>query len=431
MQIPYFATRKALPRRSFLKAAGTTLALPFLDAMLPAFASGSSIPGPPRRMVAINIDLGFMPDEFFPETAGADYPLSPHLKVIEKHRHQFTVFSGLSHPEVDGGHAADVSFLTGAPHPNSTGFRNSISLDQYAAQHIGHLTRFPTLNLRVGPGDGSLAYTGDGVRIPSEEKPSSVFRKLFVQGSPAEVEAQVRKLREGQSLMDSFSSRIQALQRNVSGPDKDRLEQYFTSVREVEQRLVINEEWEKLPKPQIEHPLPRDVSDPGALVQRTRNMYDLTRLALETDSTRLVTILVTQGFNPKVNLPGVTLPHHALTHQSQQAESREQLRVIEEAQMGELGRLLSGLDETSESDTTLLKQTMVLQGSAMGHAGRHDNSNLPVLLAGGGFKHGQHLAFDRKNNTPFANVFVSMLQQLGIEASQFSSGKQTLTGLEI
>lgn len=407
------------------------MALPFLDAMVPAFAKGGDAEDSPRRMIAINIDLGFMPEEFFPAQAGRGYELSPHLKVIGEHRDDFTVFSGLSHPEVDGGHQADVSFLTGAPHPNSTGFRNSISLDQFAAQNIGHLTRFPTLNLRVGPGNSSLAYTTDGVRIPSEEKPSEVFRQLFVQGSPAEVAAQVRKLQEGQSLMDSFAGRIKKLQKNVSGPDRDRLDQFFTSVRDVEQRLRINEEWEQQPKPRVNVKPPKDNLEPGALVQRTRNMYDIARLALETDSTRLVTVLVTQGFNPKVNLPGVTLPHHALTHQAQQEKSREQLRVIEEAQMAELGRLIAGLRSAKEADSDLLERTMVLQGSAMGHAGRHDNHNLPILLAGGGFRHGQHLAFNREHNEPFANLHVSMLQRLGIGVDRFSSGTKTLPGLEL
>jgi hypothetical protein len=160
-------------------------------------------------------------------------------------------------------------------------------------------------------------------------------------------------------------------------------------------------------------------------------MYDLARLALETDSTRLVTILVTQNFNPKVDLPGVDLPHHALTHQSQKKETREQLRIIEEAQMNELAGLLRGLHAAEEGGATLLDQTMVMQGSTLGHAGKHDNRNMPVLLAGGGFKHGQHLAFDRERNTPLANLYVSMLQRLGIEADRFASGKGTIRGLEM
>lgn len=406
------------------------MALPMLDAMTPAFAKESSLEVP-RRMVAINVDLGFLPEEFFPKAAGRDFELSPYLETLRDFRNEFTVFNGVSHPEVDGGHQADVSFLTGAPHPRSAGFKNTISLDQFAAQRIGHLTRFPTLNLRVGPGAGSMSYTGDGVRIPSEERPSRVFRQLFVQGSPDEVAAQVRKLREGRSLMDSFADQIKSLGRKVDGPDRARLDQFFSSVREVEKRLSVNEEWEKKPKPSVSSKPPKDNLEPGELVQRTRNMYDLARLALETDSTRLVTVLITQQFNPKVNLPGVELPHHALTHQSQKKDSREQLCTVEEAQMKELSSLLAGLRSATEGDNTLLERTMVMQGSNLGHAGKHDNRNLPILLAGGGFKHGQHLLFDRERNTPLANLYVSMLQRLGVEAESFSSSTGTMRGLEL
>ena len=427
----HISLQKHLSRRTLLKGAGVTMALPLLDAMTPAFARADEAAAMPRRMIAINVDLGFLPEEFFPKQAGRDYALSPYLKLLEQFRNDFTVFSGVSHPEVDGGHQADVSFLTGAPHPRSAGFKNTISLDQYAAQHIGHLTRFPTLNLRVGPGAGSMAYTADGVRIPAEERPSRVYRQLFVQGSPAEVEEQVRKLREGQSLMDSFSEQIKSLSRDVGGPDRERLDQFFSSVREVEKRLIINEQWEKKPKPSVDVKMPRDNLEPGALIERTRNMYDLARLALETDSTRLITIFVTQQFNPKVDLPGVDLPHHALTHQSQKKDSREQLNAVEEAQMKELGRLLGGLQAATEDGQTLLDRTMVMQGSNLGHAGKHDTRNLPLLLAGGGFQHGQHLAFDKKHNTPLANLYVSMLQRLGIEADRFSSGKSTINGLEM
>ncbi|QEF96890.1 hypothetical protein Mal15_09200 [Stieleria maiorica] len=426
----YLSTRKHLSRRHFLRGAGATMALPLLDAMTPAFARGDEAALCPRRMIAINVDLGFMPEEFFPKESGNEFRPSPYLRLLNEFRRDYTVFSGVSHPEVDGGHQADVSFLTGAPHPRSAGFKNTISLDQFAAQHIGHLTRFPTLNLRVGPGAGSMSYTADGVRIPSEERPSRVYEKLFVQGSPDEVAAQIRKLREGRSLMDSFAEQISSLSRDVGGPDRARLDQYFSSLREVEKRLAIDEQWQNKPKPPSKQKPPKDNLAPGELVERTRNMYDLARLALETDSTRLVTIFVTQGFNPKVDLPGVDLPHHALTHQSQKQDTREQLRIIEEAQMRELARLLGGLQAASEGGETLLDRTMVMQGSNLGHAGKHDNHNLPVLLAGGGFKHGQHLVYDRERNTPLANLYVSMLQRLGIEADKFSSGNGTISGLE-
>ena len=425
----------ALPRRTVLRAAGASLALPLLDAMTPAFArTPRSVFTPdaavPRRMVAINVDLGFLPEAFFPESAGRGYALSPYLEPLAQRRDDFTVFSGLSHPEVDGGHQADVSFLTGAPHPVSPGFRNTISLDQYAAREIGHHTRFPTLALRVGPGNGSLSYTADGVRLPAEMVPSRVYRQLFVDGSPAERAAQVRRLREGRSLMDAFDGQIDALKRQVGGPDRDRLDQYLTAVRDVEKRLEANQEWETRPKPRVDAPEPKDALEPGALVTRTRTMYDLARLALETDSTRLISVLVTQAFNPKVDLPGVEMPHHALTHQASQQDSRVQLETVERAQMGELARLIDGLAAVREDGESLLDRTMVLQGSNLGNAGRHDNTNLPMLLAGGGFRHGRHLAFDRDRNRPLCDLYVSMLQRLGLETDRFGTGTTTLAGLE-
>ncbi|MFH5802625.1 DUF1552 domain-containing protein [Alienimonas sp. DA493] len=426
---------KALPRRTVLRAAGASLALPLLDAMTPAFArpapgSAGDPAAVPRRMVAINVDLGFLPDAFFPTGTGRGYAPSPYLKLLASRREDFTVFSGLSHPEVDGGHSADVSFLTGAPHPISAGFRNTISLDQYAARQIGHRTRFPTLALRVGPGNGSLSYTADGVRIPAEMVPSRVYRQLFVDGSAAEQAAQIRRLREGRSLMDAFDGQIDSLRRKVGGPDRDRLDQYLTAVRDVEKRLEANQAWQARPKPEVDAPEPKDVLDAGALVTRTRTMYDLARLALETDSTRLISVLVTQAFNPKVDLPGVEMPHHALTHQASRDDARGQLETVERAQMTELARLLDGLAEVKEDGERLLDRTMVMQGSNLGNAGRHDNSNLPILLAGGGFRHGQHLAFDRDRNRPLGDLYVSMLQRLGLETDRFATGTTTLPGLE-
>ena len=197
---PSFLTRTALSRRRFLRGAGVAMALPMLDAMLPAFASGpTTAPTEPRRMLAVCNNLGVLPDQFFPEQSGRDYKPSPYLELLAAHRKDFTVFSGVSHPEVDGGHPADNCFLTAAPHPGSGGFRNTISLDQFAAQRIGNLTRFPslTLGVNVSRGQRSLSWTGSGAMIPCEDKASEVFKRLFLQGSPDEIEQQVRRLKLG------------------------------------------------------------------------------------------------------------------------------------------------------------------------------------------------------------------------------------------
>lgn len=422
--------RKTIDRRSALKALGASLALPWLDAMVPAHAS----PGadePPRRMLAINVDLGFMAKRFFPEKEGRDYELSPYLKVLEEFRDDFTVFSGLHHPGTGGLHDSDRCFLTAATHPARPGFQNTISLDQRMAEEIGHLTRFPSLTLRTGPGSNSLSYTSDGVRIPAINRPSQVYRQLFVQGTPEEVKLQVQRLRDGQSLMDRFRAEIKKLEGSVGPGDRRRLDQYFTSLRELEKRLELQEAWARRPKPSVDAPMPKDNESPGGLIPKTRMLFDMARLALETDSTRLITVLVNESFNPRVDLPGVTVPHHALTHQSSREESAEELARIEIEQMRCLAGLLKGLREVKESGRSLLDRTMVLQGSNIGNAARHDGKNLPVLLAGGGFRHGAHLAFDREHNRPLANVFVSMLQRMGIEDESFASSTGTATGLEM
>src|SRR5881628_2777614 len=256
--VPFVSTRPALSRRKFLRGTGILLSLPLLDAMTPAFArvakrgAADVTPGgKPRRMFGICNNLGLLPDQFFPKKGGRDYELSPYLQVLKEHRNDFTVFSGVSHPDVDGGHPADNCFLTAAPHPGSGGFRNTISLDQYIAERIGHLTRFPslTLGVNVQQGQRSLSWTGSGVLIPCEEKASDVFRRMFIQGSPAEVEAQLQKLEGGRSILDAVAGQAKDLRRGLPARDRDRLDQYFTGVRDLEERMRIAREWEMKPKP--------------------------------------------------------------------------------------------------------------------------------------------------------------------------------------
>jgi hypothetical protein len=219
MAAPYISLQRHLSRRRFLRGTGIALGLPLLEAMMPAFAKAAAPAAAPRRMLAVCNNLGLLPDQFFPTGAGRDYQLSPYLEMLKEHREGFTVFSGVSHPDVDGGHPADNCFLTAAPHPGNGGFRNTISLDQYLAERIGHLTRFPslTLGVNVSRGRRSLSWTGSGVLIPCEEKASDVFKRLFIQGSPGEVAAQVRKLELGQSILDSVAGQAKDLERNI-GP---------------------------------------------------------------------------------------------------------------------------------------------------------------------------------------------------------------------
>lgn len=423
---------RKINRRQVLRGMGVAISLPLLDAMWTGHTRADPIVQPsPRRMFCICTNMGMMPKFFWPEGSGRTYQASEYLKIIEAYRNDLTVFSGVSHPDVDGGHHAEISYLTAAPHPASGGFRNSISLDQYAAERIGVQTRFPFLTLQVGNESGSLSWTASGVKIPAEAKPSEVFKRLFVQGSSQEVAAQVSRLRDGRSVLDAVTNSARTLQQEVGAQDRNKLEQYFQSVRELEQRMVKTEEWEYRPKPAVNFEPPQDVDDRTQLIERTRLMFRMACLAIGTDSTRVVALTIDQNTNPKVSLPGVNEGHHSLTHHGYRQESVSQLKIIESAQMQVLGELLGELKSVSEAGHSLLDRTMVLYGSNLGNANSHDNKNLPILLAGGGFRHGQHLEFDRQNNYPLPNLFVSMLQRLGIETDRFASSSGTIRGLEM
>ena len=416
---------KHLSRRTFLRSAGATLALPFLDAMRPAFGA---VAEPPRRLFAICTNLGLLERHFFPATAGRDYALTPYLDTLKDFRGQFTVFSGTSHPDVTGGHSAEASFLTAAPHPGSASFRNTVSLDQFAAERIGHLTRVSALPLVVAKsGNQSLSFTSSGVMLPAERSPAQVFAALFVAGDAAAVERQVEQLRTGRSILDAVAERAAALQKQLGSADRERLDQYFTSVREVERRLVIAEEWERKPKPKVDAPAPRDGE---YLLEKLAAMYDLAHLAIATDSTRLITLMIRlDGFGE--HIPGVSGESHNLSHHVGREDKLEQLKSLELAELKQLAGLLAKLNAAKEDGATLLDRTQILYGSNLGNGNNHDNHNLPVLLAGGGFKHGQHLAFDKTNNYPLPNLYVSMLQRLGIETDKFATSTGAMRGLEM
>lgn len=426
MKPVHFAFNQSIPRRSFLRGVGVALALPMLDAMLPAF--GASTPPAKRRMVAICTTLGIHPEHLFPKETGRGYAPSLYSQVIDEFRDQFTIFSGLSHPEVDGGHSAEASFLTAAPHPGASGFRNSVSLDQFAVERLLPDTRFSSLALASST-SFSLSWTRSGVNIPAEERPSKVFARLFLDGTPAEIDQQVRRLKDGQSIMDTVGAQAKSLQSQLGATDRDKLDQYFTSVRELEERLVRNELWAKKPKPQVAMKPPVDVTNQADIVGRVRPMFDLIHLALQTDSTRVVTLRL-QGHNQVPPIEGVTQDWHNLSHHGKDPAKIEELAIIEKTELQEVRSFLANLKASAEDGTNLLDRTMVLYGSNLGNSSSHDTRNMPIVLAGGGFKHGQHLAFDAANNTPLCNLYVQMLQRLGVETDAFVSSKGTIKGFE-
>jgi Protein of unknown function (DUF1552) len=420
-------------RRTFLRGVGVGLALPLLDCIHAKAADDSRLQ--PRRMLLISNNLGVLPTPFFPATSGKEYELSPYLQDLKDFRNDFTVFSGLSHPAVEGGHSTENCFLTAAKNPTSSGFRNEISLDQFAASRLGRQTRFATLNLGVNidKANRSLSWTRDGVLLPAEDSPAKLFKRMFVQGTSAEIKQRLEQLRRRGSILDAVAESTTQFSRGLGSDDRTRLDQYFTSVRELEQRLHAAGEWEQRAKPEPDQKPPRDVVDRALFFDKFEQMLSMAHLALQTDSTRIITLMADAFATPVFQLneqEKSTTGYHNLSHHGMQPKNLAQLEKADRHQIGLLRQMLTKLANTQAESGRLLDSTMVLYGSNMGDANTHDNRNLPILLAGGGFKHGRHLAFDRSNNTPLSNLYVSMLQRVGAEVDAFGSSTTTLTGLE-
>ena len=406
-----------LNRRHFLRSIGVSLALPSLE----SFGASAS---PVKRMVAINIPMGFHTPNFFPKTSGRVYETSAYLKPADHLRDHFTVISGSSHPGVDGGHSAENSFLTAAPHPGERGFKNTISLDQAVAKQVGAATRFASLTSV----EKSLSWSANGVSIPQQRSPAKLFEKLFLTGSKDDLAMRKQQLSDGHSIIDSVLGEATAMQKSISSHDREKLDQFFTAVRETENRLTKSEQWLATPKPKVDAKRPKSVTSQD-VPNWLKAHFEVNRLALATDSTRVIAISGA-GHGSVVPLPGVTMGYHGLTHHGKNPEMIRQLEIIERATIEVWIEFIENLKNTPDGEGTLLDHTQVLMGSNLGNASGHITTNLPVILAGGGYQHGQHLAFDTKNNYPLPNLFVSVMQKMGLETDKFTSATGTMTGLK-
>ncbi len=434
MHFPNINTRRQLTRRHFLRGSGVVaIGLPILEAMSPALtclaADGQDVS--PKRFIAICATLGFHAEYLIPGTAGRDYELTPYLCRLEKHRNDFTVMSGLSHPQQQGnnGHASELTWLTSAQRPGLAGFRNTISLDQLIARQIGIETRYPYLALSTS--GRSMSWTANGVAIPGQSSPARLFEALFVDGSAKETEAEMRRLQRGRSILDTVLGEASKLQNELGHQDREKLDEYLTAVRDLELRMQQSQGWAKRPKPRVDAEVPKDVADRNDAIARQRLLYDLIVLALQTDSTRTITYQLS-GLNAAPLIPGVSNDWHNLSHHGKDPDKIKELKLIEEAEFTVFNDFLSDLKRIDENGRTLLDHTAILFGSNLGNASSHDWRNLPILVAGGGYQHGTHLSHDKTNNTPLANLFVSLAQRMGVETDHFgSSTSESLDGFDL
>lgn len=414
-----------LDRRTFLRASGVALALPMLESMSPRLAR-AAVAGP-RRMVNICNTLGLYKEAWFPTAAGAGYETTEYLSLLEAHRRNFTLFSGFSHEEQTGRqpHNSEITFLTAARRPGLDGFRNTISMDQVAANHLGYTTRFPSVVLGTASPQ-SQSCTRSGAMVPAETSPENLFRQLFLQGTPEEIERERQSLNDGGSILDRLKSQTSALRRRVSLADQTKLDEYYDAVRTAELDLAEVKAWQQKPKPVVEAEAPTDIPSRSDLIGRVRLMFRMIPLILETDSSRVISLMI-QDHGVVIDLPGVSFDQHSLSHHGQDPSKIAQLKKIETEIVESFDDLLTELDGRSDGDGSLLDSTAVLFGSNLGNANSHEPKDLPILVAGGGYSHGRHVVHEGEHNAPLCNLFVTLLQGMGVETDTFGQSTGALT----
>jgi hypothetical protein len=380
----------------------------------------------PKRIVLMCRSLGLHTPYLFPTRAGKDYEPTRYLALLENFRRDFTIFSGMSHLGYGGGHHTDKAFLTGITAEDWNNHKNRISLDQEVASRVGHQTRFASLVL----GESSnLSWNRRGMAVPGDGSIKTVFKKLFIDGTPAEVEQEIQKLAVGHSILDGVRDQARSLSKSLSPTDQRRLDQLLSSIREAEERLQQDEAWVKKPKPKVASDDAKlFAADPRRMLDREQQWFELIRLALQTDSTRAISV---NHWSHQENLmmDGITLTHHDASHHGQDEAKLKQLAAIEEAELRLFADFLGKMKSTDDGGRTLLDQTIVLHGSHLGNASSHTGDNLPIIVAGGGFKHAGHVAGDRQQNTPLSNLFVRILQQMEIPLESFGASTGTVSEL--
>jgi hypothetical protein len=438
-----------LSRRHLLRGLGAAVSLPLLDAMLPGLRAAPSqfrplaqSVGAHPRMIACYIPNGVNIAQWVPENSGKSYALSPTLQALAAHRDVFTVLSGLGHPASQGGHSGADTWLTAADLTSVPGsdYANSISADQVIAEVHGRETRFPSLQLSDNSGSGSaghshtLSFDRSGTPLPAENSPRRLFERLFVPESSSDRAATLRRYAEKKSILDSVRADADRLQGRLGTADRRKLDEYFTSVRETEQRVERLEDWIDVPKPEVDSQHLQLAMQPGDAHDRPMwldVMLELSYLAFLTDTTRVIAF---EWSREAGGYGGGGENHHELSHHGGDAGMLDKLATIDSFHLERLGRFLEFLKSTSEGDGSMLDQTIVLFGSGMnsGTGGDHSPKNLPLLVAGGaklGLRHGQHLAFDENNHPPLSNVLLSCAQAMGVETETFADATGTLTGL--
>ena len=407
------------------------MALPYLEAMTPAFAKSKPAMNP-KRFVAVGNSFGMYPPAFFPTASGSSYEFPELLAPLRPHKSDFTIFSGLDHGST-GGHFAVHSYLSGVLSVDAKNMPDgNISLDQRIAESLGRETRFPSLT--VGSDSGlhngcQMSWTRSGVRVPPITDPRELFNTLFVDDTEEGKRAAAKRMALKTSILDSVREDAESLTRKVGKRDREKLDEYYTAVRDAERAVEQNSQWIHIPKPKA----PIEAPQFNGIVEDLPILYELIALALETDSTRIATIEISSEDFDTAAL-GVSGGYHSISHHGKQPEKIRDLITLEKYQTQQFSRFLDRLRRARSTDSgeSLLGDTVVLFGSGMGNGNSHTNTNLPIVVAGGGFRHGQHISFleEGRRKAPLSNLYLSIMNRMGIESNSFATSTGTLPYLE-
>ncbi len=409
-----------LSRRRVLQGTGIALALPLMESQLSR--AEEKLDANPRRLVCIGNHLGYYPGNFFPKDAGLDYQISPTLQAVQRHRDDFTVFSNLD-DGMTGGHNGVKAFLSGIRKDESSGFPDkNMTIDQVAAEHVGAATRFPSITAGLDNGT-DLCWTRSGVRIPPVNNPARLFEALFVQSDAASIGKERTRLTDRASVLDALRESAGKLERQLSAADRQKLDQYLTSVRAVEKQLQMSRTW--LDKPKPTSPIDPVVDQERMHIEEIPLFYDLLTLALQTDSTRVATFEIPMGFRTSELEVG---SYHGLSHHSKSEERLGQLQIVEVYLMKQFAHFIDQMKEAQVFD-----HTAVVLGSGMGNGSSHSNRNLPVILAGGGMNHQGHMVcpVEDHKRVPLSNLWLSTLQWFGVEADRFGKSTGTFSPMNL
>lgn len=412
-------------RRTLLRGTGVTIALPLMESLLPRSAAAVEAASHSQRLATISVPFGMVQDRFHPKSTGAAYDMVPTLEPLSNLRSDFTVFSNLDH-DVSGGHAANHTLLSGIKSTERASYPNgNLTIDQRVAELVGHRTRFPSLVFW----NAGMSYTRTGVRVPAVERPSDAFKLLFVDDSPDMRQFNRKAVDASGSILDTVREDANRYRRKLGTRDREKLEEYFNSIRETEKKLELAERWIDQSKPEPDAPglnrIAKGERDENLGANLVEVWMDLMFLALQTDSTRVVSMAVE---NCNWGLAGVVEGYHTLSHHGQREDRLSQLEIVETFFMKNFARFLRRLKETRQpDDSSLLDSTQVFFGSGLGSGSRHSNDNLPLILAGGGFQHGRHIDAGRKQ--PLCNLYLTMLHQMGAEDEFFNRSLSTFSGL--